>query len=184
MNSNTKIIGQIKKFYFQIQKKIWIFQNIGVLSIFFLFLGFVFGNLFGTFLDFFRIFLNWDGLIMTLTICFIEFINFLNYNKKQNLYLKKNLLSKINFLFFNKQKEDFNLLIQSPSTSQNYVSSLDLRFLNLKKTLTNEQKVFLKSKRTLEKQKFKKKFLFIKILNFYKIGLILGLFIDAFKVGS
>lgn len=93
MNSNTKTFRQINKLNFQIQKKIWVFQNIGVVSIFFLFLGFVFGNLFGTFLDFFRNFLNWDGLIITITICLIEFINFLNYNTKKNQTLKK-ILSK------------------------------------------------------------------------------------------
>lgn len=82
MNSNTKFFRQLNKLSFQIKKKSWIFQNLLIFSLFFLFLGFVFGNLFGTFLNFFRGFLNWDGLIIGSTILIIEFINYLNYKKQ------------------------------------------------------------------------------------------------------
>lgn len=37
-------------------------------SIFALFLGFISGNLFGTFLNFFRNYTNWDGFIIIVTI--------------------------------------------------------------------------------------------------------------------
>lgn len=154
MNSNTKTFRHINKLNFQIQKKIWVFQNIGVISIFFLFLGFVFGNLFGTFLDFFRNFLNWDGLIITITICLIEFINFLNYSTKKKPKLKKNFKQNKKNWFHNPK----------PFSSQK-VQPL-LRFSSLKN------------------QELKNKFIFLKLLNFYKIGLLLGFFIDAFKVGS
>jgi hypothetical protein len=60
-------------------KKLWVFQNIVTVSIFTLFFGFVCGNLFGTFLNYFRNFVQWDGLIISLTILIIEFINYLNF---------------------------------------------------------------------------------------------------------
>ena len=128
MNSNTKFFRKLSKLNVLIKKKIQVFQKSVIFSIFSLFLGFVFGNLFGTFLNFFRRFLNWDGLIILITILIVELINYLNYrpsHKNQNL--------------------DFVILTDS---------------------------------------KNKKQINFVKILNFYKIGLLLGFFIDAFKVGS
>lgn len=99
-------------------------------SIFFLFFGFICGNLFGTFLNFFRNFIYWDGIIILITILFIEFINFFNYTNQNN--------NKI-----------FKMLVY------------------LKKLNINKKNIF-----------------FIQILNFFKLGLLLGFFTDAFKVGS
>ena len=89
MNSTTKFFRQINKINVQIKKKIWVFQRNILFSVFSLFLGFVFGNLFGTFLNYFRNFLNWDGLIITITIFIVEFVNYLNYQKRKQ---KKALL--------------------------------------------------------------------------------------------
>jgi len=100
------------------------------LSIFFLFFGFICGNLFGTFLNFFRNFIYWDGIIILITILVIEFIHFFNYTNQNN--------NKI-----------FKMLVY------------------LKKLNINKKNIF-----------------FIQILNFYKLGLLLGFFTDAFKVGS
>lgn len=149
MNSNTKFFRQLNKLSFQIKKKIWVFQNIVIFSLFFLFLGFVFGNLFGTFLIFFRSLLNWDGLIISSTILIIEFINYLNYKKqfKQPFQIHPSN-SKAAFVFFKSFSKP-----------------------KFKTTLSNS----IKSK---------KNFRFIKIINFCKTGLLLGFFIDAFKVGS
>ena len=142
MTSTTNFFRQINKLKIQIQTKISIFQNIVIFSLFSLFLGFVMGNLFGTFLNTFRNLLNWDGLIISMTILIIEFINYLNYKKKAvNLILKKN-----------------------------------------SNTLVNERP--FETLFTLVNKKMKTKLNFIKFLNFYKIGLLLGFFIDAFKVGS
>ena len=44
--------------------------------------GFVIGNLFGTFLNFLRNKIFWDGVILLITILFLELINFLIYNPK------------------------------------------------------------------------------------------------------
>ena len=82
MTSTTNFFRQINKIKIKIQTKILIFQSIVIFSLFSLFLGFVMGNLFGTFLNSFRNLINWDGLIISLTILIIEFINYLNYKKK------------------------------------------------------------------------------------------------------
>ena len=106
------------------------FEKKFTLSIFFLFFGFICGNLFGTFLNFFRNFIYWDGIIILITILVIEFIHFFNYTNQNN--------NKI-----------FKMLVY------------------LKKLNINKKNIF-----------------FIQILNFYKLGLLLGFFTDAFKVGS
>lgn len=128
---NTKFLKLLNSFYFNILNKFKFIEKYFVIYIFLLLLGFICGNLFGTFLIFFRFYTNWDGLIIILTILVIEFINFITY-----------------------------------------IKSLKYRKLN---------KFFLKI--------YKNKFFFLlfknlKFLNFYKMGLLLGFFIDAFKVGS
>lgn len=44
--------------------------------------GFVIGNLFGTFLNFLRNKIFWDGMILLIIISFLELINFFIYNTK------------------------------------------------------------------------------------------------------
>lgn len=146
MNSNTKFLKYINKLSTQSQQKFWLFEKNFPISIFFLFLGFICGNLFGTFLNFFRNYTNWDGAIITLTILIIEFINYLNYTKKYN-HLKK-----------------FSLVHYD-----------DLQSVSLKNKVNKE---------FFEQQNNSNWRLFLKILNFSKIGLLLGFFVDAFKVGS
>lgn len=111
---NTKFLKLLNFFRFNIINKLLFIEKNFVIYIFLLFLGFICGNLFGTFLIFFRYYIYWDGFIILLIILLIEFINYLTYIKK--------------FKIKNK--------------------------------------------------------IFFKFLNFYKIGLLLGFFIDSFKVGS
>ena len=47
------------------------------------YLGFIIGNLFGTFLDLLRNKIIWDGIILITIIFFFEFLNFIIYNKKK-----------------------------------------------------------------------------------------------------
>ena len=115
---------KIKKFQITFLEKNFAF------SIFFLFLGFICGNLFGTFLTFFRYFIYWDGAIIMLTIVFIEVINFLYYTKSQ------------------------------------------------RKAQTFQEKSDLLLTRQPKKQSF------ISFVNVYKVGILIGFFTDAFKVGS
>lgn len=47
------------------------------------YLGFIIGNLFGTFLNFIRNKMIWDGMILMTIIFVFEFLNFIIYNKTQ-----------------------------------------------------------------------------------------------------
>nr|AYC64136.1 hypothetical protein Ycf20 [Johnson-sea-linkia profunda] len=82
--------------------------------------GLIFGNLFGTFLNFLRNEIVWDGTVLIIIILFFEFFNYLIYKKKQG--------------------------------------SFRLPFVSKRHGLV--------------------------ILKNFQIGILLGLFIDAFKVGS
>lgn len=131
---NTKFLKLLNNFFlFNILNKFKSIKKNFVIYVFLLFLGFVCGNLFGTFVIFFRFYTPWDGFIILLIIIIIEFINFLIYT---------------NF-------------------SKNY--KLNIFFYNNKKTINKNFFLFYKN---------------FKFLNFYKMGLLLGFFIDAFKVGS
>ena len=103
MNLNTKFFKQVYKLNSEIKTKIYFFQKIVIFSLFFLFLGFVCGNLFGTFLQYFRDFTDWDGVIIIITLVTIEFINFLNY-KKSNL--------RFPFIYRKLKKKNFQLWTQ------------------------------------------------------------------------
>nr|AYC63924.1 hypothetical protein Ycf20 [Flabellia petiolata] len=60
-----------------------------LISVCYFYLGFVLGNLFGTFLNFFRNKIIWDGAILFIIILIFETLNFFIYNRK---LLNKKLL--------------------------------------------------------------------------------------------
>jgi len=157
MNSNTKFFRLISELVIRSRKKLWVFQNIVTVSIFTLFFGFVCGNLFGTFLNYFRNFVQWDGLIISITILIIEFINYLNFS------LTKALLQTSNSGQWLQVIQD-KFTEQTPSFSRDSIPTTKKR---LTANLSSLNKPY-----------------WVKVLNFYKIGLLLGFFIDAFKVGS
>lgn len=91
---NTKFLKLLNFFYLNIINKFIFIKKNFIIYIFLLFLGFICGNLFGTFLNCFRYYIYWDGFIILLVILLIELINYLIYMKtfelkKQNKYLKK-----------------------------------------------------------------------------------------------
>jgi hypothetical protein len=93
---NTKFLKLLNCFHFNIiNKSIFIEKNF-VIYIFLLFLGFICGNLFGTFLIFFRSYIYWDGFIILLIILLIEFINYLTYIKTFKIK-NKNFFKFLNF---------------------------------------------------------------------------------------
>lgn len=179
MNPNTKFVRELKKLSILIKKKIKVFQTNVIFSVFSLFLGFVFGNLFGTFLVFFRHFINWDVLIITTTILIIEFINYLNYNNKNNLRIEKTLHKMQSWRVNSTPPPD--LKTEKPKRQIRILNVFSTCFYILDKNYQNTGNLAFIEKKL---QKIKKQINFIKILNFYKIGLLLGFFIDAFKVGS
>ena len=132
---NTKFLKILNNFFlFDVLNKFKFIKKNFVIHIFLLFLGFICGNLFGTFIIFFRFYTSWDGFIILLLILIIEVINFIIYT---NIFYNY----KLNIFYYKNKKKNIH----------------------------------------------KKKFFFYKnlnFLNFYKMGLLLGFFIDAFKVGS
>lgn len=125
MTSETRIARFLKKFSQNFKDKFSFFQMSFSSAIFFLFSGFLMGNLFGTFLNGIRSFIPWDGFIVAIFLFFVEILTYIRYHIKGRFFL---LLWKFPFSY--------------------------------------------------------KKRIFWKNLNFLKIGLMLGFFIDAFKVGS
>jgi hypothetical protein len=125
MRSETRLSLFLKKSFFSFQEKFLFFQMHFASSIFFLFFGFLTGNLFGTFLNAIRGFLPWDGLIVLVVLVIIEIISYITYHSNRRPFLSI------------------------------------WQFRN-----------------------FSKSAVFWKSLNYFKIGLLIGFFIDAFKVGS
>lgn len=177
MRSNTKLLRALKAMQADFRKKSQLFEKTFVSSTFFLFFGFMCGNLFGTFLSFFRNTIPWDGAIIVLILLFIEWVNYLNF-----VILNKRELTPPSP---ENQKSLFLL-------SLNQIGFLIPRSLDKLNSLINPK---IKKKAKFKKQWahfFKKRVLFIqrkrnsiiRLLNFYKLGLLLGFFIDAFKVGS
>jgi hypothetical protein len=143
MKYNTKLSLFIKNIKHNIQKKMIFFEIYFAKGIFFLFLGFLLGNLFGSFLNIFRELIIWNGFIIIIVILVEELISYLTYHSK-----KRTAFFAINYGFFIKK---FLFNIFSPKIQQ-YLFS-------------------------------RKRFL-IKSLNLFKVGVLLGFFVDAFKVGS
>ena len=108
------------------------------------YLGFILGNLFGTFLTFFRNQIFWDGILLMTIILLFEFLNFIIYKKKRIALRCQD---------WRVPKKTTGLRGEDPPPIG------------------------------LAKSKFQKKKLFIIFKNL-QIGILFGLFIDAFKVGS
>ena len=71
--------NQWEKKFFSKRKK---FSNDFLESTCSFYFGFVIGNLFGTFLNFLRNKIFWDGMILFITLVFLELMNFIIYNPK------------------------------------------------------------------------------------------------------
>ena len=125
MRSETRLTRFLGAFSKTFKEKFSFFQISFSSAIFFLFSGFLAGNLFGTFLNGIRNFLPWDGFIVVSFLFFVEIISYIRYHTEGRFFL---ILWKFPFSY--------------------------------------QKRVFWKN------------------FNFLKIGLMLGFFIDAFKVGS
>ena len=159
---NTKLILFVNNIKKKTKKKSIFFQLYFANGIFFLFFGFLTGNLFGSFLYIFREFLHWDGAIILFLLCLEELISYFTYNFFNKSYYKQvqepTLIEQKETFFFRFKK----IIKKKVSTTCPYI-------------IKNKIKSFKK----LLNQNF-----FIKTLNLFKIGIMLGFFIDAFKVGS
>ena len=174
MRPDTKLFRALNAMQANFRKKSQLFEQSFVSSTFFLFFGFMCGNLFGTFLSFFRASIPWDGAIIAVILLFVEWVNYLN------------------FVILNKPTK----VPSSPVQQKTIGSRLIQLVLLIPKSFDKLRSLGSKTKKTEFQIQwtrfFKSKFLFfqrkqnalIRLLNFYKLGLLLGFFIDAFKVGS
>jgi len=125
MKIETRIVFFINQLKVYLNRKNSFFKEVFSFALFTLFVGFLIGNLFGTFLNTIRSFIFWDGLIIFIILSIMEVLNFILYNKAKRFFV---ISQKISYY---------------PNTQ-----------------------------------------IFWKSLNYLKIGIMFGFFIDAFKVGS
>jgi len=125
MKIETRIVFFINQLKVYLNRKNSFFKEVFSFALFTLFVGFLIGNLFGTFLNTIRSFIFWDGLIIFIILSIMELLNFILYNKAKRFFV---ISQKISYY-------------------------------------PNNQIIW-------------------KSLNYLKIGIMFGFFIDAFKVGS
>ena len=75
----TRLSRYFAEILSHLKKNVLTLQNTFSLALFFLFIGFLCGNVFGTFLDTLRLYFFWNGLVGLFLLLFIETINFLVY---------------------------------------------------------------------------------------------------------
>lgn len=187
MGYNTKLFLFIANIQKKTNKKIIFFEIYFAKGIFFLFFGFLVGNLFGSFLNIFRESINWNGFITILILLFEEFISYLTYSSKKRVtsfacnFINIRILNKVYSALKN------TVFLRMFLNCVFFIKTLFLRvftifFANMVYIYT----IFPQNTKETIKQFFflYKHAFFIKSLNLFKIGLLLGFFIDAFKVGS
>ena len=124
MFTKTRLFILFNNYTSSLQRKILYLQDGFTKMLCLLFLGFLTGNLFGTFLNIIRGYLVWDGLIGIVLVSLMEIFSYAAYHAKHRPF--------------------FFILIYP-----NIIKGSSWRFVNL-----------------------------------FKIGLMIGFFVDAFKVGS
>ena len=137
MKIETRIVFFINQLKVYLNSKFFFFKEVFSFALFTLFVGFLIGNLFGTFLNTIRYFIFWDGLIIFIILSIMELLNFILYNKAKRLFV---ISQKISY---------YPMRSQAAHTA----------------SAANNQIIW-------------------KSLNYLKIGIMFGFFIDAFKVGS
>ena len=127
-----------------------------------LLIGFLSGALFGTILPFVRSLFFWDGFIIASLLVIIECLSYISY--------RPHLVTNQRFDFVFDKNEKVNNRLRSQAAF--------LQPLNRRNFLQNSHK-----KKGIIKS-YNEKSLIVKSLSFFKIGLMIGFFVDAFKVGS
>ena len=182
MPIETRIFKNTRKSFTFLKKKFDFFKKNFAISVLFLFIGFFIGNVFGTFLNWLRDFIVWDGLLVFALLSVFEIISSIVYQNNptflspsistnrmffSDFYIRENIFSKIRF-FRQKLKEKSSSSIFIKSTNQLNLQRDDKRSRNLLAITFS----FLKSLPIW------------RLLNCLKVGILFGFFIDAFKVGS
>lgn len=156
----------------------------------FLFIGFLLGNLFGTFLSLIRIVLPWDGFIVIIILFFMELISYSRYHRQKLRFLgiwKSTMILKErdDARIVDNTKDDvvWNWVVFSSITRMGpaWVKSLvELR----PSSKQNPTPGFVGNQQTTRSPFVPYFFNRSRACNSFKIGFLLGFFIDAYKVGS
>ena len=151
-----------------------------ILSMLCIFLiGFLSGNLFGTILKFFQNWVVWDGFIILGLITKIEVISYFSYKSIKVTYAQNKSLA-VHQRCKKMHKQAPLALLDKPSGA-------------LKGARVTQRKRFskfcsAKPSFTFSKTLQNKPYKFARVLwsnvNLFKIGIMVGFFVDAFKVGS
>lgn len=162
MNPTTRLVISISNFILIIQNLFFYKKKNFSTKLFLLFLGFVIGSLFGTFLSDFPDRINSHSISIGLILSIIEVINCLVYSSEQrNIILGLGLEALSKFLLL--IKTIFFSLSHSGKQEQQITNNSEIKT----KLLTDKKKKY-----------------FYRNVNSFKLGIMLGFFIDAFKVGS
>ena len=188
MSLQTRFLSLIVQALTAWKAKVLVFKTTFSVALFTLLLGFIAGNLFTTFLGKLRSTFcePWDGLIILIVLFTLEFISFLIYSCQARVSVTKQSLAKqsnnskirtTGFVF--PKRGTLSLYKTQESLKRNNSITFQLFYTTTRKPEDN-----LFSSKPKVYQSNLTKTLFYKSLNYFKIGLMLGLFIDAFKVGS
>ena len=199
MTSNTRLFLLIKQLISIFKKKFFFTKTNFSDKLFLLFFGFLFGSLFGTFLPSFREKINWDGLITALIIFILEIISYIVYRSENKTFFLNSL---VGISVFTNLKKIFEKGVTIAKLTLKIMQDPEFEQFKTKTVVQPEQKTFVSSSKTntlplkeeagspsdpwksrFKNSQIKQKIIF-KNLNSFKIGIMLGFFIDAFKVGS
>ena len=82
MKLNRRLFGLLGSGRFEFERKVNGLNRFLPITLFCFFLGFILGNLFGTFLSGLRQIFHWDGFIILSLLGFIEITNYASYDPK------------------------------------------------------------------------------------------------------
>jgi hypothetical protein len=175
--ANTRFFIFIQQINFKLVRKIDFIQGSLMprrgfaISFFCLFFGFLIGSLFGTFLNGIREFIFWDGFIIGLVVLICEIVSFCLYST-----------NKIDLFYFRpkiKNPRSFGRVTIAGTGSKAARGTNPSGPIFKARSLspvTGERNVLQKNYKIPPDR--------AKILNYFKLGLLFGFFIDAYKVGS
>ena len=206
----TRLSYYLGNFSNRVKEKVFTLQSSFSFVLFSLFTGFIFGNLFGTFLDTLRLYFFWNGFVGLFILLLVEALNSLIYKTKffygvnKKSFPKKDVFQKNSFqpqYSWRKSRiqKDGQPLNGSSRNSQHAVSFLRFKNIPILGEIIAITGIIATfgctdfTDCTNFKQKFCKNVSFFlyqnvtpakRTMNSFKIGLLFGFFVDSFKVGS
>ena len=210
MSFETRLSQYLAEILCNLKEKILTVQSGFSLVLFSLFAGFLFGNLFGTFLDMLSLYFVWNGFVGIFLILLIEVVNSLIYGASLPVFWEKlngnktgdTSLDDVSCLFRwfgfarkastdpgykvseSKRNPEGAHMMHDSSSSEQLLSTTvgETRYQEYtsRKLLKLQRRTRVKKMRLLHPNVFNCE----RGLNSFKIGLLFGFFVDSFKVGS